>query len=244
MGNIVTNIAFQPQLSTYDESISYLEFVIRKECSYSLEYNYKIPIRHYHKNHDIPTMIICHGNSEDIGQTDPVQLSNQFNVNICLFDFAGYGMHSDKVPSESSCKKDVLAVYNYLIQIKEVSPESIIIYGRSLGSGIATYLAHHLCSIKIPNKLILVSPLYSAVSTVTNFYIPGDIFLNYKLAPQITSDTLILHGNNDNVVPYSCGVNLSRLFPNLTSFITLENCGHNDIFIDTYYTEIYNFINY
>jgi len=244
MGNIVTSMAFQPSSSTYNESISYLEFVVRKERSYSCEYTYEIPIRHYHRNHDIPTMVVCHGNAEDIGQTNPVELSTQFNVNVCLFDFASYGLHSNKVPSESSCQKDVIAVYNHLIRNKGVSPESIIIYGRSLGTGIATYLAHYLCSIGIPNRLILVSPLYSAASTVTNFPVPGDIFLNYRLAPQIISETLILHGNNDNVVPYSCGVNLSRLFPNLTSFITLENCGHNDIFVDTYYTEIYNFINY
>ena len=244
MGNIVTNMAFQPRLSTYNESISYLEFAVRKERSYSSEYTYEIPVRHYHRDHNIATMIVCHGNAEDIGQTDPIELSNQFNVNICLFDYAGYGMHSNKVSSESCCQKDVITVYNHLIQNKGISPESIIIYGRSLGSGIATYLAHYLCIRQIPNKLILVSPLYSAANTVTNCYVPGDIFLNYKLAPQITSETLILHGNNDNVVPYNCGLNLSRLFPNLINFITLENCGHNDIFIDTYYTGIYNFINY
>lgn len=243
MGNVVSNMAFQPPPSSYDNNISYLEFITREDMNQSLMDIYqKIPLRYYVKNKDLPTMIICGSNAEDIGQTNPRTLADEFNSNICLFDYAGYGLHSNRVASEYSCQKDVVAVYTHLIKNKNLSAESIVIYGRSLGSGLATYLSHYLCKRSITNKLILVSPLYSAANVVTNLYVPGDIFKNYLLAPDIHSQVLILHGNKDNVVPYICGLNLSSLFPNLHRFITLDNCGHNDITISDYYTEILNFI--
>jgi pimeloyl-ACP methyl ester carboxylesterase len=73
-------------------------------------------------------------------------------------------------------------------------------------------------------------------------WLPGDFFQNYKLAPQIGSKTLILHGDCDKVIPYECGEKLSTLFKNCYRFVTLRHCGHNDIFTNTYYDEIKNFI--
>lgn len=122
-------------------------------------------------------MIVCHGNTEDIGQTDPIELADVFNVNICLFDYTGYGLHSNKQASELSCQED--AVYSHLINDKKVDPKNIIIYERSLGTGIAVYLASIFSFYK--NKLVLVSPLYSAANTIVKFPIPGDIFLDYNL---------------------------------------------------------------
>jgi len=151
-------------------------------------------------------------------------------------------MNTSRKRDISLFQEDVTAVYAHLIENKNLLPENIIIYGRSLGSGLAIYLAHYLCERSIANRLILVSPLYSAANVITNLYVPGDIFKNYLLAPDINSRVLILHGNKDNVTPYICGVNLSLLFPNLYMFITLDNCGHNNISTPEYYEEIKNFI--
>lgn len=63
------------------------------------------------------------------------------------------------------------------------------------------------------------------------------------LAPNIKSSVLIFHGNKDTVVPYICGQNLAKLFPNLYKFVTLDGCGHNDVFTDEYNIEMYKFIN-
>ena len=151
-------------------------------------------------------------------------------------------INTSRLRDISLFQEDVVAVYNYLIKNKNLLPENIIVYGRSLGSGVATYLSHYLCKHSVANKLILVSPLYSAANVITNLYVPGDIFKNYQLAPDINSQVLILHGNIDNVVPYICGVNLSLLFPNLYRFITLDNCDHNNIATLEYYNEINDFI--
>jgi uncharacterized protein len=241
MGSIISSMAFLCPSSSYNKNMPYLKFVEREVTWLSNVAWYKIPIRFYLRDKCLPTMIVCHGNNEDIGQTDPKLLSDEFNVNVCLFDYAGYGLHTCKTASEYECQNDVLAVYEHLIYEKKINQDSIIIYGRSLGSGIAVYLSHHLCQRKIKNKLILVSPLYSAAAVVTNMWIPGDIFKNYLLAPEITCPTLILHGDIDGVVNYNRGRDLSLLFPNLTEFVTLENCDHNNIFTEKYYDKIKDF---
>ena len=82
----------------------------------------------------------------------------------------------------------------------------------------------------------------SAARVFTDFWIPGDIFVNCKLAPEIICSTLILHGDYDQVVPYSCGKQLSQLFPNLYGMIILRGCGHNNIFVKPYYDGINKFL--
>lgn len=144
-GSIVSKFAFICPKSTYNNTISHLEFVEKELMVFSSMIIDKIPIRYFKRDEKLPTMIVCHGNAEDIGETDPERLSEQFNVNVCLFDYAGYGLHSCKEASEYNCQTDVMTVYEHLIYNKDIPKESIIIYGRSLGSGLAVFLADWLC---------------------------------------------------------------------------------------------------
>ncbi len=242
MGNIITSIAFPCKLSSYNESLPLLYFVKRDESYMCSTMQQTIPTIYYHLGEKYPTLLMCHGNAEDIGEVDPIRLSNQFNANICLFDYAGYGLHSCKQASEKACFEDVLAVYDHLVKTKKIPKEKIFIYGRSIGTGVACYLAHYLCKQNIPNHLILVSPIMSAARVVTKFWIPGDIFMNYQLAPEITSSTLIIHGDYDTLVPYSCGQSLSKLFPNLYQFVVLEGVGHQNIGVSKFYNSINTFL--
>ena len=51
---------------------------------------------------------------------------------MCLFDYAGYGLHSNRVASEYSCQQDVIAVYTHLIKHKKLLAEEIVIYVKNL----------------------------------------------------------------------------------------------------------------
>src|SRR5437868_9370115 len=235
MGNTIESAIFRVPTSKYRKTMKYLTFLNRKELSYS----YNIPVTHLHINDDYPTLLICHGIGENLGYYDLDKMTNQYNCNICIFDYAGYGLHTCKYPSESECRKDVMTVYNYLINNKNIEPEKIVIYGRSLGTVVACYLAYHIRNdTQQPKKLILVSPLSSAYKVVTNIWLPGDLLINYTLAPDIKCSTFILHGCHDTVIPHSCGQELSTKFPNLYKFHTLHGRGHNNIFTTEYYTVI------
>jgi hypothetical protein len=217
-------------------------------------------------------MLVCHGNNDDIGRTNPITMAEKFNVNICMFDYAGYGLHSCNQSSEKAAILDTMAVFYHLVTVKNIQINNIIIYGRSLGSGMACYLAHHLSeqqsqsklsnidheitnlenklpttsdnglSINKPKCLILVSPLMSAAKTLIDIHLPCDIFMNYILAPKITYSTLIIHGTKDTVVPYSCALELSKLFPGCVEFVSLNDRGHCNIWTPYCYDKIKEFI--
>ncbi len=234
--------AAAPECS-YNEKINHLTFANRDARYLSYFTSHSIPIRHKHVSDDYKTILMCHGNGADVGHFDLEMLSRTYGANICVFDYAGYGLHSCKESSEENCQNDVIAVYEYLVLQKKINPENIYIFGRSLGTYMACFLAHHTRNHKkSPQKLILVSPLMSGVGVVTDLWTPIDKFMNYALAPEIKCSTLILHGDKDEIVPYSCGHNLSKNFPNLYKFYTLKNCGHNDVSTYAYYDEINKFL--
>lgn len=214
---IVNKFAFPHVPCSYNNTLPYLSFVCKN--------NYKIPIRLYMVNKNLPTLLVCHANAEDIGMTNPEKLHKQFNANICLFDYAGYGMHSCKKSSEDACKKDVLCVYYHLINM---GLDKIVIYGRSIGTGVACYLAHYLKEKCY--KLILVSAFKSVCKTMINIYQPWDILDNESLAPMIQGKTLFIHGCLDNVTPYLAAKELASLFPCLYNFVTIHGADHHFVF--------------
>ena len=266
--SLITKFAFVKFSPSYDKYTSYLSFIDRvnarfnenkdnnlscsfdstiSSCSISSEIKeIKIPIRFYRYNDAKLTMLMCHGNAEDIGHCNPENLGNRYKVNICMFDYAGYGLHTLETSSEADCQSDVYSVYRYLIDTEKIDPSNIIVYGRSLGSYPACYLSHKLCTNKDyipPRGLILISPLSSALKIVLPTTLPfSDMFKNYSLAPEITCLSLVIHGDKDEVIPYKCGREVAELLPSLTEFVTLYNRGNNDVSCDTYYDSINKFI--
>ena len=227
MGHLISHFAFTPEKCTYSLDIDYLLFIPRDE--------HYIPVRHLHVNHKYPTLLMCHGNTADIGNYNLNLLSQLYCANICIFDYAGYGLHTNTCPSEEDTFKDARAVYHYLINN---NINNIIIYGKSLGTGVACQLAYEVQT----DKLILVSPFLSARQVGTNVWIPGDIFKNDKIASCIYSKTLIIHGTSDHLVTYCHGYYLSKKFKNLYYFYPLQGCGHNDMYNDEFFTCIKAFI--
>lgn len=211
MQSIVNKLAFPHTPCSYDLTLPYLEFV-----------NHRVPVRLYVINYQLPTLLVCHANSEDIGMTNPKKLAEEFNVNVCLFDYAGYGMHQCKESTPEYCKQDVLDVYDYLIK---KGLDDIVIYGRSIGTGVASYLAYKTQK----HKLILVSAFKSVCRTMLDVYHTWDILETYKLAPMIESKTLFIHGCKDNVTPYLAAKELASTF-NDAEFVTIHGASHHYIY--------------
>jgi len=221
MGSIITSFALPKTKVTYNRDLPYLTFV---KASYG-----NIPVVHYHRDDYLPTLLMAHSNGEDIGQFNVKKLSHQFNANIVVFDYCGYGLNTCKEASEDHCYHDIEHVYIYLIRCG-ILAENIILYGRSIGTGVASHMARLLCKHKIPTKLILVSPFKSVIRVMINLpYCPGDLFNIEKMAPNITCPVLIIHGCQDKLTDYRQSVALSALFPCLTQFVTIHGCGHHEL---------------
>jgi abhydrolase domain-containing protein 17 len=191
--------------------------------------------------------IYSHGNAEDLGLAYPLLKlhAETFGINVVSYDFGGYG-HSTGEPSEERCYEDSLAVYEYLIETKGFKPEKIILYGKSLGSGPTVHLAKYLSRKHKPfGGVILQSPIESAIRVVSSTlsYVVVDMFQNFKKISSIKQPVCIIHGTDDEVVPFANGVALSQLVPKsyLYSFVSIEGGMHNNLEVH-YWQELQNAI--
>ncbi len=186
-------------------------------------------------------MLYFHGNGEDLGQIGP--WLNEYvrrGWSVLAIDYPGYG-RSGGLPSEKGCFWAADAAYRYLTTLREVPPQNIYLYGRSVGSGPALYLAE-----KYPAAgLILEAPFLSAFRVVTRVrLLPWDVFDNAARAPRVQIPVLLLHGRKDQVVPFWHGEKLLSLFPGPKSHLWLDLAGHNDIsdFGDVYWQALEKFV--
>ncbi|MEG2075272.1 MAG: alpha/beta hydrolase [Victivallaceae bacterium] len=110
-----------------------------------------------------PTILYSHGNAEDLSHlVNFLQYCwGRSGYGIAAYDYEGYG-RSGGTPSERSVYRDVEAMWRYLTVERKISPDEIIIYGRSVGSGPATYLASRERAL----GLILEAPFSSAFEVV------------------------------------------------------------------------------
>src|SRR4029077_17108548 len=123
------------------------------------------------------TFLVSHGNAEDLGD-DRYWLEDlrRAGFSIFAYDYEGYGTSEGK-PSEAALYEDEAAAYEYLAVNLNTPPDRIIIFGRSVGTGPATYIA-----AKRPSAgLILQSPFVSTFRVLTRIpLLPFDKFPNYK----------------------------------------------------------------
>ena len=88
-----------------------------------------------------PVWLWCHGNAGNVShRLENIRQLYQRGISVFIFDYRGYGQSTGE-PSEAGLYQDALASYDYLIHQRQVSPERLIIFGRSLGSGVAAEIA-------------------------------------------------------------------------------------------------------
>lgn len=172
------------------------------------------------------TIIYSHGNAEDIGQLAPFfEMWKEKDWEILAYDYPGYGL-SAGLPSEEGCLQAIEAVYQYAIEDCQRSPEHILVWGRSLGTGPSCYLAAHQ---KVAG-LLLETPFLSAFRTVTEIpFLPWDYFNNLEQVKHIRCPSLIIHGELDEVVPFRHGKRLHKELPEPKTFLSFQEATHNNL---------------
>jgi len=196
----------------------------------------KIPIKNgavisaiYLKNdHAKYTLLVSHGNAEDIGYMLPfLQQLYAHNFSVFAYDYQGYGTNTG-TPTEQHAYEDVNAAYDYLINNLHISPKNIIAYGTSVGAAVAIDLATR----KPVAGVIAQSPFVSAYRVVTHIPIlPFDKFNNLAKIDHINCPILIMHGTRDFIVPFWHGKKLYHKAREPKQYLWVKGAGHND-FID------------
>ena len=172
------------------------------------------------------TLLVSHGNGEDLGDDRYwIEDLHRIGFSVLAYDYAGYGT-SDGSPSEKAFYEDELAAYDYLVHELATPSEKIVIFGRSVGSGPAVYLAAR----RRVAGLILQSPFLSAFRVLTHIPIlPFDKFPNYKDITRIQCPVFIIHGEADQLIPAWHGKRLFELAHDPKKYLPISRAGHNDL---------------
>ncbi|HTB05881.1 MAG TPA: alpha/beta hydrolase [Bacteroidia bacterium] len=176
-------------------------------------------------------MLYFHGNG---GSLDTWQwVANdlkELDCDMLIIDYRGYGKSTGSF-SESGFYLDAVASYDYLVAAG-YDPDDIIIYGRSLGTGIAIDLA----TKRKARGLILESP-YTSITAVAKvhypYLLPGLLsrykFNSLEKAPKLTLPVLIIHGDSDELIPSKEAEELYSAIKSTKTFTLIKGGDHNNL---------------
>lgn len=172
------------------------------------------------------TILFSHGNAEDLGTLTPeLEDMRALGFSIFAYDYHGYGTSGGKATEQNSYE-DIDAAYDYLTQVLKVPSDRIIAHGRSLGGAVAIDLA----SRKPLGGLIVESSFVSAFRVVTGYRIfPFDKFRNADKIKQVRCPVLIIHGRQDEVIPFWHGERLFGIANNPKTNLWVDSAGHNNL---------------
>lgn len=173
-------------------------------------------------------LIYFGGNAEDVSEDVPGLVSAFPSKAIYLLHYPGYGGSSGS-PSQQAIFADALALFD---QAHAEHP-NITVIGRSLGSGVAVWLA----SIRPVVRLVLVTPYDSLADPAAQQYpympvrwLLKDKYESWRYAPKVTVPTRIIVAEDDEVIPRSSSDRLrARFRTDLVSYSLVPNVGHNTI---------------
>lgn len=175
-------------------------------------------------------VLYFHGNKNNVEHYARVApYITKHGYEVWMVDYPGFGKSTGKLNEQVLYDEALVA---YRMARARFSADSIIIYGRSLGTGIAAELA----SIRDCKRLILETPYYN-LSAVAERYLwmyPVEQMLKYKLPTNeyllnVTAPVTIFHGTNDNVILYENASRLKEVIKPSDEFITIEGGTHNDL---------------
>ena len=186
------------------------------------------------------TVLFCHGNGGNMThRLDSINIFYNLGLNCFIFDYRGYG-NSEGKTSEEGTYLDARAAYEWLTEEKNVSPDDIIIFGRSLGGSIAAQLASKVEA----RALIIESGFTSYVDIGREFYpyMPVRWFarFSYRTIDSLRAvhcPVMIIHSRADEIIPFEFGLELYGAANEPKEFIEIFG-GHNDGFLVS--SEVYN----
>ncbi len=179
------------------------------------------------------TILFLHGNAGNIGdRLQTLSTLHALGLNVLIIDYRGYGQ-SEGQPSEDGTYQDALAAWRYLTETRSIEPSRIIVHGRSLGGAVAVWLA----SQQNTGGLIVESSFTSLPALAGEIYwwLPVSALarVHYPSSERIARancPVLIMHGTEDEIIPYAHGERLYALAAEPKRFLSLQG-GHNDGFV-------------
>jgi fermentation-respiration switch protein FrsA (DUF1100 family) len=180
-----------------------------------------------------PTVIYFYGNGACMAySTDVFDHIRRIGANIIIPEYEGYGMSPGK-PSETGCYAAADAAYEYLHSRKDIDTQKIIAMGWSLGGAVAIDLAsrHEVAGIITLSAFTSMPDMGRQLMP----WLPTSLILKYhfdnaKKLAGISRPILIIHGTQDDIVPFSMAPRLAAAAKGKVTRFNVDGASHNDIF--------------
>ncbi|NNC61676.1 MAG: alpha/beta hydrolase [Eudoraea sp.] len=186
---------------------------------------------HFKRDNPRGVILYFHGNAGNLDRWGEEVLGLvRRNYDLVVMDYRTYGKSSGKL-SETALLEDAQAFYDYVAAIND--DKRIILYGRSLGTAMASYLS----SSNQASMLILETPFYSLLDVAKERFpiLPVDLLMKYPFRTHLylqdaNCPIVILQGDKDRVVPISSALKLFRsLEGKQRTFVKIEGGSHNNL---------------
>ena len=174
-------------------------------------------------------VLYFHGNRKNVERYAPYAVNfTRNNHEVWMIDYPGFGKSTGKRTEEIMYSDAALL---YKMARARFSRDQIIIYGKSLGTGVATQLA----SVSDCKRVILETPYYSMdalmkhyaflypVSWMTKFHFP-----TFQYIKSVEAPVTLFHGTKDEVIPFKQAARLASENPGV-NLITIEKGRHNNL---------------
>lgn len=178
-------------------------------------------------------LLFFHGNAGNIShRLDSIRIFHELNLDVLIIDYRGYGKSTGS-PSEQGTYRDAQAAWDYLVDVRGVPGNRIIIFGRSLGAAIGAWLGAR----NTPAAMIIESSFSSGADMAKRLYpfLPARLItrLRYPVveyASRFTSPALVVHSRHDEIIPFEMGRAIYAEIEQSKKFLEIRG-DHNNGFM-------------
>jgi fermentation-respiration switch protein FrsA (DUF1100 family) len=174
--------------------------------------------------------LFCHGNAGNLSQRsgDVRNIRDGLGQSVLIFDYPGFGK-SEGTPTEAGCYAAADAAYAWLTE--RVPAEQVVVFGQSLGGGVAVDLA-----ARKPHRGLILFKTFTSVPDVAQFKHPllpvhrlmRNRFDSIDKIVACRQPLFVIHGDQDQLIPFAQGERLFEAAPGpAKEFMRLPGAGHN-----------------
>jgi pimeloyl-ACP methyl ester carboxylesterase len=206
----------------------------------------RIHARWYPRDGATGALLYCHGNAGNLEYFDPAvrRLASALDLPILILDYPGFGQSEGK-PSESGCYSAADAAFDWLVRTQGLAEKTIILYGESLGGGVAVELASHR-----PHRALILVRTFTSIPDMAQSlfgwlpvrWLVSSRFDSLAKIPRCRQPTFIAQADADHLVPFAQGRQLREASGANATFFVLRGKDHNDPLPTEFYSALRRFL--